>query len=71
MILISVRVHPNSGRQEIIREDESHFIAYLKSSPENGKANAELSKLLHNYFKAEVRIKSGLKSRNKIIEILG
>ena len=68
-MIIYARVRPNSGRQEIEKADESHFIVHLKSSPENGKANAELAKLLHNYFKAEVRIKSGLKSRNKIIEI--
>ena len=68
-MIIYARVRPNSGRQEIIHDDEIHFSVYLKSAPENGKANAELAKLLHNYFKAEVRIKSGLKSRNKIIEI--
>ncbi len=66
---IYVKVKPSSGRQEIVREGENYTV-YLKSLPEDNKANVELVKLLHNYFKAPVRIKSGLTSRNKIVEIL-
>jgi len=65
---IKVKVHPLSGRQEIIKGDDSYTI-YLKSRAEDNKANIELLKLLHKYFKREVKIKSGLTSRNKIIEV--
>jgi uncharacterized protein (TIGR00251 family) len=66
---IYVKVKPSSGRQELIKEDKDSYIAYLKSPPEDNKANVELVKLLHNYFKTDVKIKTGLTSSNKIIEI--
>lgn len=66
---INVKVKPLSGKQEIFEKDKTHFIIYLKSPAENNKANVELVKLLHKYFKKEIVIKSGLKSKNKIIEI--
>jgi uncharacterized protein (TIGR00251 family) len=65
---IYVKVKPSSGKQEIIRDGDSYVVS-LKSPPEDNKANIELVKLLHDYFKSKVRIKSGLTSRNKIIEI--
>jgi uncharacterized protein (TIGR00251 family) len=67
-MIIYVKVKSSSGKQEITKEGESYLV-YLKSPPEDNKANVELLKLLHNYFKAKVRIKSGLTSKNKIIEI--
>ncbi|MDD5700028.1 MAG: DUF167 domain-containing protein [Candidatus Nanoarchaeia archaeon] len=66
---IYVKVKPSSGRQEIIKEEDNYTV-YLKSPPEDNKANVELAKLLHNYFRADVRIKSGWTSRNKIVEII-
>jgi len=67
-MIIYVKVKPSSEKQEIIKGGGIYTI-YLKSPPEDNKANVELLKLLHNYFKAHVRIKSGMTSRNKIIEI--
>jgi len=66
---INVKVKPSSGKQEVIEEGENKFTVFLKSAPESGKANAELVKLLHKYFKAGVKIKSGLKSKKKIVEV--
>ncbi len=66
---INVKVKPNSGRQEIVKEDENNFTIFLKSAPEDNKANTELVKLLHKYFKIDVKIKSGLTGRNKIVEV--
>jgi len=65
---IKVKVKPNSGRQEIVKEGDKYLV-YLKSCPENNKANVELVKLLKKYFSRPVKIKSGLSSRKKIIEI--
>lgn len=67
-MIIKIKVKPNSGKQKIIKNNEN-YIAYLKSPPENNKANIELLKLLKKYFDKSVRIKSGLTSRNKIIEV--
>lgn len=42
------------------------------AKPEKGKANEEIIKKLANYFKinrSQIKIISGLKSKNKIIEI--
>ncbi len=66
---IYVRVKPSSGKQQLIKESGDTYIAYLKSPPEDNKANAELVKLVHDYFKADAKIKIGLKSKNKILEI--
>ena len=48
------------------------IIVGLTSKPERGKANRELIKKLAKHFKvsqSQVRIVSGLRSRNKIVEI--
>ncbi|MDE1848865.1 MAG: DUF167 domain-containing protein [Nanoarchaeota archaeon] len=68
-MIINVRVHPDSKKQGIEKKDENNFIVFLKSPAENNRANAELVNLLHKYFKKEISIKSGLKSRNKIVEV--
>jgi len=67
---IKIKVKPNSGKQEIVKLDEKDcYVAYLKSVPENGKANIELLKLLQRYFKKEIKMKLGTKGRNKIVEV--
>ncbi len=41
----------------------------IESNPEKGKANKEIVKRLKKIFKSEVEIVSGLKSREKIVEV--
>jgi len=67
--MIKVKVKPSSGRQSIEKKGETYLIN-VKSHPENNKANIEVIKLLEKYFKKSVKIKSGLTSRNKIVEII-
>ena len=67
---IKIKVKPNSGKQGIIKKDD-FYLVYLKSSPENNKANLELLKLLKRHFKKDVKIKSGFTLRNKIVELEG
>lgn len=69
-MIIKIKVKPSSKKREVIKENENNFIIYLKSAPENNKANIELVKLLQKFFKKKVTIKSGLSSRNKIVEVL-
>lgn len=67
-----VKVKPNSKQQKIIEESDGSLTVYLKSPPVDGKANEELIKLLADKFelpKSQIRIKSGLSSRQKLIEI--
>ncbi|HIH59362.1 MAG TPA: DUF167 domain-containing protein [Nanoarchaeota archaeon] len=46
---------------------EGKYIAFLKSPPEDGKANLELIKLASKYFKKPVRIVLGKTSKKKVL----
>ena len=69
--IISVAVKPNSSCTEIVSFDEKEKLLKinLKAKPQGNKANTELVKFLKKLTKKQVRIKSGLKSRKKIVEI--
>ncbi|MBT3297988.1 YggU family protein [archaeon] len=67
--LLNIRVVPNSSKQEII-EDNEQIKVYLKSVPDKNKANDELVKLFKKMFRLKVEIKSGAKSRNKVLKVL-
>ncbi len=67
-----VKVKPNSKQQSIKEETDGSFTVNLKSPPVDGKANDELIRVLAKKFdvpKSKIRIKSGLSSRQKLIEI--
>ena len=67
-----VKVKPNSKQQSIKEETDGSFTVNLKSPPVDGKANDELIGVLAKKFdvpKSKIRIKSGLSSRQKLIEI--
>jgi len=69
---IQVRVKPNSRTEEVSQEGDS-FIAKVKEPPKEGKANQAVIKLLAEHFgvaKSRVRILSGLKSKNKVVEVV-
>ncbi len=71
-MILAVKVFPRSGKSELIPISATEFKAYLKSSPEKGKANMELVKLLAKHFdvaRNEIFIKSGQTSHTKLIEI--
>jgi uncharacterized protein (TIGR00251 family) len=68
---IRVKVKPNSRIEEVSREGDS-FIVKVKEPPKEGKANQAVIKLLAEHFgvsRSQVRILSGFRSRNKIIEV--
>jgi hypothetical protein len=67
-----VKVKPNSRKQNIEESTDGSLTIHLKSPPVEGKANKELIELLAKKFdvpKSQIRIKSGLSSRTKLIEI--
>ncbi len=69
---IRVKVKPNSKIPKIIEEEDNSLTIYLKSPPVDGKANQELIKVLAERFdvpKSRITIKSGLSSRQKLVEI--
>jgi uncharacterized protein (TIGR00251 family) len=71
--LYRIKVKPNSKQQQITEEADGSLTIRLKSPPVDGKANAELIKLLADKFevpKSAIMIKSGVSSRNKLVEVL-
>ncbi|MBW4630621.1 MAG: DUF167 domain-containing protein [Iphinoe sp. HA4291-MV1] len=67
-----IKVKPNSKIQKIEEDADGSLSVHLKSPPVDGKANEELIKLLAEKFdvpKSYIKIKSGLSSRQKLIEI--
>lgn len=69
--IFKVIVKPNSRKNEILGYDEGKqaYIINIKEKAEDNKANIELVKFLSKMLGRKARIKSGLKSREKIIEI--
>jgi len=68
--LLKLKVIPNSSQTKLI-EENSQLKLYLKSVPEKDKANKELVKFFKKEFDLRVEIKSGMKSREKMLRILG
>jgi len=66
---INVWVKPNSDSTEILGYDKEKNLLRisLKSKPQDGKANLELVKFLKKLTKKQARIKTGLKSRKKVV----
>jgi uncharacterized protein (TIGR00251 family) len=68
---IQVKVKPNSKTEEVSQERDS-FTVKVKEPPKEGKANQAVIKLLAEHFgvpQSRVRILSGFRSRNKLIEV--
>jgi len=69
---ISIKVKPNSRKQKIEELTDGSLIICLKSPPIDGQANQELIEMLAKKFqvtKSQITIKSGLSSKNKLVEI--
>lgn len=69
---IQVKVKPNSKTEEVSQERDS-FVVKVREPPKEGRANQAVIKLLAEYFsvpQSQVRILSGFKSRNKVIEVV-
>lgn len=70
---ISVTVKPNSKKTGIEKESDTKWIIKISQPPLEGKANAAVEAAVAKELgvsKSKVRIVSGLRSRNKILEIL-
>jgi len=70
-MIINVKVKPNSNKESLEKSEEG-YIANVKERAEDNKANIALIKLLAKQFKISsscVKIKRGLTSRKKVVEI--
>ena len=71
-MLINVRVKPRHSERKIESFGDNRYLVYVKSEPENNKANIELVNMLSKYFGipvGRIRIKRGLTNNDKIIEL--
>ncbi|MEK6946567.1 MAG: DUF167 domain-containing protein [Nanoarchaeota archaeon] len=66
-----VIVKPNSKENRIIEfnKESNTYKIQIKAKPEDNKANIELIKFLSKSLKKKVRIVSGFRSKEKIVEI--
>lgn len=72
-MLIKLKVIPNANHNAIVEKTPTFMKVKIKAAPEKGKANKELIKFLAqelNVKKSSIKIKSGEKSRTKIIQII-
>ncbi len=72
-IKISVKVKTKAKKELVEKVKENSFLVSVKELPLEGKANAAVVKALARYFKipqAGVKIISGHKSKQKIVEIV-
>ena len=70
---IQVKVKPNSKTEELSREGDS-FIVKVREPPREGRANQAVIRLLAEHYgvpQNQVRILSGFRSRNKVVELAG
>lgn len=71
-MIIKVKVSSKAKISRVVQEDSHTFKVFVKSPPENGKANQEVIFLLAEHFrvpKNRVLIKFGKHHKNKLIEI--
>ena len=66
---LKVLVKPNSKKSEILGYDKNMVKVAIKEPADKNKANKEVIKFFSKLLKKKVRIKSGLTSREKILEI--
>ncbi len=70
-MIFDVRVNPRASRNRV-QQQGNKFKVYLTKPAAEGAANKQLIDLLSSHLKIkkyQVRIKSGEKSRDKIVEI--
>ena len=69
---IQVKVKPNAKTEEISQKGDN-FMVRVKEPPKEGRANQAVIKLLAEHFgvpQSQVKILSGFKSKNRVVEIL-
>ncbi|NOY87072.1 MAG: YggU family protein [Deltaproteobacteria bacterium] len=73
-VRIHVRVKPRSSREAIEGWEDGVLVVRLTSPPVEGAANTALVKLVSKTLKiarSRIRIVSGEKSRNKVLDVSG
>jgi len=69
---ISIKVQPRSSKEAVEQLADGSYKVFTHSPPTDGEANKAVIEILAKHFKvakSDVRIVSGLASRNKVVEI--
>lgn len=69
---VEIRVQPGSSKEEVVRLGRHSYKIYMHEKAREGKANRKLVRMLAEHFgtkKNKIVIETGLKTRNKIVEI--
>ena len=66
--MVKVIVKPNSKKSEILSCEDSVYKVAVKAPAEDNKANIELVRFLSKKLGKRVSIKSGFKSKKKILK---
>lgn len=72
-MIVQVAVKPNSKKGPLVIESDGALTVYLREKPVDGTANTALVEILARHFrvaKTRIRIKTGARGRNKLVEIL-
>ncbi len=72
MAIIQVKVKPNARLSALTSAADGTYIAQIKSPPAEGKANAELVRLVARHFRCtvtSVEIRHGGSGRIKLLQI--
>lgn len=72
MAVLLVKAKPNARVSRLTRQDDGSWLAQLKATPVDGKANAELIALLAAHFRcarSQVQIRGGAGSRLKRVSV--
>lgn len=64
-----IKIKTNQNKDEILEKD-GYYEVKIKERPEKGRANLAIIKLFKKELKRNIRIVSGFKSREKLIEFI-
>ncbi len=67
---VIVKTKSNSNKLVGFDKERKTYLLNIKAVPEKGQANKEIIRFLSRLLKKQVRIVRGLKSKEKIIEVL-
>ena len=73
-MMYTIKVKPNFKQgSKVVETGERELTVFLRAKPVEGEANAELIKLLAEYWgvaKGRIRIRTGTRGRVKLVEVL-
>lgn len=69
LMILKVVVKANSKKDKIEKINNEEYKVEVKEKAEKNKANLAVIKIFSKYFKKNVCIKSGLRSKIKIIDV--